>query len=96
MYILIGLNSNFGWCNIPEPDLKKTEQFYNSPLINMKSVSQETYMTGKDVQKENKRSFNPSNKFAFTFRKFLPGYVDLTNSWPILEENESVQPLSRI
>ena len=90
------MNSNFGWCNIPEPDLNKTEQFYNSPLINMKSEPQETYMTGKDVQKENKRSFNPSNKFAFTFRKFLPGYVDLTNSWPILEENESVQPLSRI
>ena len=62
----------------------------------MKLVPQETYMTGKDVQKENERSFNPSNKFAFTFRKFLPGYVDLTNSWHILEENEGVQPLYRI
>ena len=49
----------------------------------MKSIPQESYMTGKDVQKENERSFNPSNKFAFTFCKFLPGYIDLTNSWYI-------------
>ena len=29
-----------------------TEKFYNSPLINMNSVPQETYVTGEDEQKE--------------------------------------------
>ena len=69
--------------------------------MNIKSIQNQTYMTGNDVQGEIECSFKPyggssSREFVGSHGRIFPGLVDLNNSWHILEENNKSQHLSCI